>query len=195
MRASHLFMNRASSLNFIQELFEVILVLSSPEIVVRELFLRPELIVVHQVVGVLSGWLQTFLSLLQVLTGLVILSGLDVRSAQAVLVESLEKSVDGVFIGEVVIIFGLFALLRGFFGSSGVFKLAVPDFLNLVDLVSAEHLPALHLDSLDKHLGCHVFVITLDIRVLVVQGSLGKVAQLESNLGNLAHVNTTGGAA
>lgn len=188
-------MNRASSLNFIQELFEVVLGLSSPEIVVRELFLRPELIVVHQVVGVLSGWLQAFLSLLQVLTGLVILSGLDVRSAQAVLVESLEKCVDGVFIGEVVIIFGLFALLRGFFGSSGVFKLAVPDFLNLVDLVSAEHLPALHLGSLDKHLGCHVFVITLDVRVLVVQGSLGKVAQLESNLGNLAHVNTTGGAA
>jgi hypothetical protein len=69
-------------------------------------------------------------------------------TAQAVFVEPLKKLVDGVLIREVVIFLWLVTWFIFAITSSSVFKLPVPDFFDLVNLVFAELLPAFHLLSL-----------------------------------------------
>lgn len=71
----------------------------------------------------------------------------------------------------------------------GILKLAVPDLLDLVDLLRAEFEPALQLGALLDALVGLIFVSTA---VLVVQGLLGEVAKLERDLADLAHVEAGG---
>lgn len=135
----------------LHKLWDVVLVRSTPEVVVSKLLLGAKLVVVEDLndVVVVLGWgLQAFDSSLQVLSSLVGSSWLNLGAAQAGLVEPLEKCVYSVFIWEVIIFFSLLAWFIFTIASGGVFKLPIPDFLNLVDLVFAELLPAFHFLSL-----------------------------------------------
>lgn len=69
--------------------------------------------------------------------------------------------------------------------SIGVLELAVPDLLDLLDLVGAEAEPALHLGSLLDVFIRFIFILAA---VLVVESVLRNVAQLKRDLADLAQV-------
>jgi hypothetical protein len=92
-------------------------------------------------------------------------------------------------IGQAIIVLNLFIFLFSLFFAfvigGGVLKLAVPGLFDLVDLVLTEFLPDRHFLSL-QDLFCGLL---LGVRILFIKLSLGEVTQLESNLGDLAHVH------
>lgn len=91
---------------------------------------------------------------------------------------------------EVVLLIVIFALVGlGIFLVLAAFvKLAVPDLLDLLDLVLAEALPRCHLTTLLSHLTVTLHVSGA-IAGRVVNGLLGDVAELKRDLNDLAHVH------
>ena len=70
-----------------------------------------------------------------------------------------------------------------------VLQLAVPDLLDLVDLVVAEVEPFLELRTFLEAFGCLLLVCAA---ILVVEGALSEVAQFKCDLADLAEVETRG---
>lgn len=102
-----------------------------------------------------------------------------------------QQSFNSVFVREVVV-FAARSLLRIVFASAAFFELAIPHLFNSVDLALAEFDPFTHLFFLSSHFPGDLAILEVCVTVLIVKSSLGKISEFKSNLGDLAHIGSTG---